>query len=274
MRAASCLCGGDGFGFHHGLQHELLPLPGAAEIAGWRELRRRAHQSGQHRSLAETEFAGLLAEISSGGCVHAVGAGAEISRIQIAQQNVFLLELAFQPHRQDRFLDFSAQCPLRGKIHQARKLLGYGASALADAAGLRIAPAGAQYSPEIDTVVLVEPSIFDRDNGLGQMRRQIRSRQLVSLEYAAGGENVALGAFEGQRTLGGFNLKASADRQGGDAVQHISANKREAERDGHRQSFRPEFHDTRIAPRLRHDAKMLAFELFCAAIWPASAFDR
>ena len=74
--------------------------------------------------------------------------------------------------------------------------------------------------------MLVEPPVFDRDDRLSQMRRQIRSRQLVSLEYAAGGENVALGAFEGQRTLGGFNLKASADRQGGDAVQHISANKR------------------------------------------------
>src|SRR5258708_22917521 len=173
----------------------------------------------RHRRVAETGLAGFFAEISFGGCGPAVGAGSEISRVRISQQNVFFLELAFQPHRQNRFLDLSAQCPLRGKEHQARQLLGYGASALPGSASLRIPPAGPQYSPEIDTAVLAEPSILDRDDRLGQMRRQVRSRQLVSLEYAAGGENVALRTFERQSTLGGFNLKAPADRQRCDAVQ-------------------------------------------------------
>jgi len=69
--------------------------------------------------------------------------------------------------------------------------LRYRTSALPRAASLRIPPTGPQYSPKIDTVVLVEPSIFDGDNCLRQMRRQIRSRQLVSFKYPACGENVA-----------------------------------------------------------------------------------
>ena len=69
---------------------------------------------------------------------------------------------------------------------------------------------------------MIKPAILDRDNRLGQMRRQIRSRQLVSLEHAASGENIALGTFEGQRNLSGFNLKTSADRQRCNAVQRKS----------------------------------------------------
>jgi hypothetical protein len=231
----------DGPGLHHGLQHDFLPLLGSAEIARRRELRGRAHQPGQHRILGQREFAGLLAEISPGGCVHAVGAGSEIGRVQVAQENVFLLELAFQPYRKHRFLDLAAERPFRRKKHQACKLLGDRAPALPRAAGLGIPPTGPQYSPGIDAVVLVEPSIFDCDDRLRQMRRQIRSCQLVPFEYPAAGENVALGAFEGQGALGGFNLKATSDRQRRDAVEHETDQNAQPRREECRQIFRTKF---------------------------------
>jgi len=57
-----------------------------------------------------------------------------------------------------------------------------------------------------------EPSILDGHNRLGQMRRHIRSRELVALEYAAGGENFALRPFERQSALGCLDLKPARHR--------------------------------------------------------------
>jgi len=207
-----------------------------------------------------------------GSGVHAVGAGSEISRVQISQEDVFFLELAFQPDCKKRFLDLSAESPFRGKKHQACKLLCYGTSALPRTASLRIPPAGPQYSPKIDAVVLAEPSIFDRDNRLGQMRRQIRSRQLVSFEYAAGGENVALGTFERQSALGGFDLKATSEGQRRNAVQDKYNKKRQPKRE-RRKILRTKFYRRQApAPFLpRRRAILPSFEMrFQIEIWPAS----
>ena len=211
--------GGYRVGVHHGLQHGFLALLGAAEIAGRGQLRRRAHQAGEHRRLRQGEFARLLSKVSFGRGVHAVGAGAEIRRVQVAQEDLLLGQLALQPDRKQRLLGFAAKCPFGRQKHQPGELLRNGAAALARRAGLGIAPACAKNSSDIHAPVLVKPPVFDRDDGLGQMRRKILRRQSVALEDAARRKRLAFGALDGHRALGRLNLQAAGDRQRGNAVQ-------------------------------------------------------
>ncbi len=123
--------------------------------------------------------------------------------------------------------------------------------------------------------MLVEPSIFDRDNCLRQMRRQIRSRQLVPFEYATCGENVALGTFERQGALGGFNLKAAGDRQCRNAVEQETEKKTQSKHEKCRQILRTKSRQAGATPHLGRDAMAPACESgFQAEIGPASMLDR
>jgi len=128
--------GRQGAGFHHRLQDGLLPLLGSAEIACWRKLRWRPYQARKHRRLGERQFAGLLPEIPPGGSIDTVSAGAKIGGVEISQKDVFFLQLALQPKREERFLDLSAECALLRQKHQAGKLLRDGAAALPRTADL------------------------------------------------------------------------------------------------------------------------------------------
>ena len=85
--------------------------------------------------------------------------------------------------------------------HEARKLLGDGAAALARAAGLRIAEHRPGEAAQVDAAVLVETAVLDRHDGLREMRRQIGRRQLVALEHAARGEGLAVVGLEHQGAL-------------------------------------------------------------------------
>ncbi|HEV7599849.1 MAG TPA: hypothetical protein VGO49_06260 [Bradyrhizobium sp.] len=75
---------------------------------------------------------------------------------------------------------------------------------------------------------MIKPSIFNGDNGLRQMGRKVRGRQLGAFEHAACSEHLALSALERQSALGCFDLKAAGDGQRRNAVQDKSGNKEQS----------------------------------------------
>ena len=57
---------------------------------------------------SKEKFAGFFPQVSSGGGINSVSAGTKISGVHISQEDVFFLELTFQPQREERLLNLSA----------------------------------------------------------------------------------------------------------------------------------------------------------------------
>ena len=205
-------------GVDHGLEDGVGPLLGASEIARRGELGRRPHQAGEHGGFGERELLRRLGEVAPCGGIDPVGAGAEVGRVQVAQEDLLLAELALQPEGNDGLLDLAAQVLVGRQEHQARQLLGDGAAALARAAGLPVAPGGPQDAPWIDAEVAVEASVLDGHDGLGEVGGHVGCRDLGALEDAAGREGLAAIRLDDQGARGRVDLQAAVQRQGRDAV--------------------------------------------------------
>ncbi len=234
------LLGRDGAGVGHGLQHGVGALPGAAEVAGRRQLRGRPDEACQHGAFAEREIAGVLAEIPVCRRVRAIGAGPEIGRVEVAQQDLVLGQVRFHPQGQDRFLDLATQRLVGGKIGQADQLLGQCRPALARcAAGPGIAPKCAQRSARVDAVVVVEAAILDRHDGLAEIGRQIASLELRAPERAPGGEGRSVGRFHHHGALLGIHVEAAVDRQAGEAKEDVGERDQRRHHDRERRCDEP-----------------------------------
>ena len=188
------------------------------EVARRGELGRRPHQAGEHGRFGERELLRRLGEVAPRGRIDPVGAGAEVGRVQVAQEDLLLAELALQPEGNDGLLDLAAQVLVGRQEHEARQLLGDGAAALARAAGLPVAPGGPQDAPRIDAKVAVEPAVLDGHDGLGKVGGHVGRRDLGALEDAAGREGLAVVRLDDQGARGRVDLQAAVERQGRDAV--------------------------------------------------------
>ena len=100
----------------------------------------------------------------------AVQAIAEIHLVQIDLENfVFGIEM-FDPLRNDRFAPFPAQRLVAGQKAHARELLRNGACTLRRAPLAQVGHQRPDQADAVDTVVFVEAHVFDRDDGLLQIR--------------------------------------------------------------------------------------------------------
>src|SRR3546814_18241691 len=67
-------------------------------------------------------------------CPYAVGATTEVDGVQVALEDLVLLELALELHREDGLLHLAGDAPLGGQVRVLDVLLGDRRTALADAA--------------------------------------------------------------------------------------------------------------------------------------------
>ncbi len=183
----------------HGLQHHVGALLGAAEIAGRRQLRGRAHEASEHRGFRQGQGLGRLAEIAPRGGIDPVGAGAEIGGVEVAEQDLLLRHRALGAERQERLLHLAPQGLLLGQGGEADVLLGDGRGAFAHPAAREVAPDGAGEAARIDAPMGIEAPVLDGDDRLCEMRRQVGRHEPLPLEDAAGGEDPPVIGLHGDR---------------------------------------------------------------------------
>ena len=229
----------DRAGLDHGLEHEVGPLLGAAEIAGRGELRGRAHEAGQHRRLRQGQLLGAMPEIAPRRRIRPVGAGAKIGGVEVADEDLGLRQRALQAQRQKGLLDLAPERLLLGERGEPGILLGDGRAALAHAAAGRVAPHRAGHAAQVDAPVAVEAPVLDRHDGLGEPGRQRLLGQPLALERAAGGERATVFGLDHEGALGGLRRHAAERRQSGEGGEDISGQDHQRQADEDRPSDEP-----------------------------------
>jgi len=200
------LCVRDEAGVRHRREHDLRALLRAFRIAVRRQPRRRFDQAGQHRGFGDGHVLGRFAEITLRGGFDAVGAGAEIDPVEIEFENLGLGMLALQPQRQFGFLQLALHGALLRQEQVLGELLRQGRAALRDAAMQDVGHGRAQNAPGVDAVMRIEPPVFDGDEGLRQIGRQILQCDIGAGHFAARRQHAAVEAddLDGRRPLRNF----------------------------------------------------------------------
>ena len=121
--------------------------------------------------------------------------------------------LAFQPEREFDFLQLALQRALLGQEQVLGELLGQRRAALRNAAMQHVGHRRAQDADGIDAVMRIEPAVFDGDEGLRQIGRQILQRNIGAGHFAAGRQHAAVEAdnLDGRRPF--WNLERLDRRQ-------------------------------------------------------------
>ena len=205
-------------------------------VAVRREPRGRLDEAGEHRRFGEGDVAGGLAVIALRRRLDAVGAGAEIDAVEIELEDLVLGVFALEPERQDRLLDLARGGALLGQEEVLGELLGQRRAALGDAARGQVAEDSARDADRIDAEMVVEAPVLDRDEGLGQIGRQLLDVDRAAAGLAAVGEERAVGGEDGdvrralrhrelvdRRQLRGVIGDDAGDRDDGPQAEHDAA---------------------------------------------------
>src|SRR5262249_7767024 len=154
--------------------------------------------------------------------VDPINAGAEVGGIEIARENFFLAEATLHPARKDRLLDLALDGALGGEVRHARELLRDRASAFARTSRNHVANRGAQRRGKVESAVLVEVPVFNSNDRAGKIGGYVLRGELVALEHAARGKDLAVGRLDDERAWGRFDHQPSVGRDGGNAVDDVS----------------------------------------------------
>ena len=87
-------------------------------------LRRVVEHRRQHRRLPEAELARRVVEERLGRCLDAVGAAAEVDGVEVALEDLLLVQLLLDLERDDRFLDLALVALLARQVEDLDVLLG------------------------------------------------------------------------------------------------------------------------------------------------------
>ena len=200
-------------GPHHRAQHRLSPPARRLRIVRRRQLRRRADEPRQHRALGQVERFRFLAEIPLRCRRDAVSPRPEISGVEVASEDLVFAEPCLEPQSNNHLLHLPAQRTFRGQISQPDELLGDRAGPFKPTAATQIVPSRAQNAAEIDPAMRVEPPVFDRHDGMDEIRRQSVDADPIALHDAANRKDFAVGAGKGHCRGGRVGIAGSRSRQ-------------------------------------------------------------
>ncbi len=177
---------------HHGGDDLGGTIRGTGRVAVRRELRRRLHEPGQHRSLAQGDGFGAVAEIAVRRSLDPIGAGAEIDAVEVELEDLVLGVFVFEPDRQDGLLDLARHGAFLGQEQVLGELLGQGRAALHAAAADDVAQQRTGDPHGVDAVVDIEAPVLDGHEGLRQVGRKVLQRDGCPARVAAIGERRAV----------------------------------------------------------------------------------
>ena len=188
----------------HGVEHRLAAEGGHVGVATGVGGLGGTDQAGQVGGFGEVELGDVLAEVGPGGGAHPVGAPPEVDEVEVALEDLLLLELLLELHRQHRLLDLAGDGALGGEVDELHVLLGDRGAALLDGVALDVAPRGAGDAGGVDAPVVEEVAVLggqDRgDEHLGHLLERDVDAVLLGVEHGGG---VVLAAALGLGDLGG-----------------------------------------------------------------------
>ena len=156
----------------HGVDHHI-----GAGLSPFRVVRGcqaggRLDETGQHGGFRHGQVCGWLVEEALGRSLEAIGTGTEIDAVEIKRQQLVLVVLALQPQGEHGFLHLALQGALRREEQVLGQLLGDGGATLHHVHGLEIGHHGTGNAEGVDANMVIEPAVFDRDEGVGNIGRQ------------------------------------------------------------------------------------------------------
>ena len=156
---------------------------------------------GQGGRFGKTQLIQALAEIHLGGGSHAVGPLPQKDLVDVEGEYLLLGEFSLHEQRNVDFAHFALHVAARCQEHIPRHLHGDGAGALTDAAGFEIGHRRPQNSLPIDPVMVEEPIVFGRQEGLHQLLGQLLVADRDSPLFADRLDQLAVPGIDAQRHL-------------------------------------------------------------------------
>ena len=118
----------------------------------------------QERGLGQGEVGDGLSEVRLGGGADAVGAVTEVGRVQVAEEDLVLGQLPFEPGGDQGLPQLAGHVALTGRVGVLDVLLGDGRAALDDLALLEVDQRGPDQALGVDALVLPEALVLDGDD--------------------------------------------------------------------------------------------------------------
>ena len=131
--------------------------------------------AGKHRTFVERQILHIFPEIGLCRCLYTIGALPEINLVQVKLQYLLLGILALQLQCQKDLLHLALHGAVLRQIGILRKLLRNRGTALRDLVLAEVCPDGTKDAAGIDARVLIEAVIFDCDEGILQILRDLRN---------------------------------------------------------------------------------------------------
>ena len=157
----------------HHLQHLEPPGLGACWVRHGIEPRRIGGNAGEQRRLGEGQTCCAGVEVRLRGPLDSIGAVPEVDRVQICGEDPQLLPALFELPGKRRLFELAADGSLGRDARVLDELLRDGRTALYDALARDVGPHCAPDPAEVDTPVLVEALVFDRNDRLLHDRRDV-----------------------------------------------------------------------------------------------------
>ena len=186
----------------HPLQDVVAADPGALGVAEGIAAGRELGNAGQRGHLVQVQFVQLLAIVELRGRAHAVGAVAEESLVEVQLEDLVLAELALHPQRQQHLGELARVAVFRTQEELPGHLLGDGGAA-GDAflvTGEK-QPDGAGDAAVVNTVVLIEAGVLDRDERLLEPLRHLVDVHGIAAGLAEYGDQPAVARVHVHRLL-------------------------------------------------------------------------
>src|SRR6185503_14725190 len=135
-----------------------------------------------------------------------IGTRAEVNSVEIEFENLRLGELALEPDREQRLLQFAIDRALLRKEKIFCELLRNRRATLGNSAVKHVGDQGAADPERIDAAMLVEAPVLDGDEGFGNVGRQFLQGQRRAGKVAAAGQCTALEVddLDRRRAFGNF----------------------------------------------------------------------
>ena len=152
--------------------------------------RRIGRDPGEQSGLCEIELLRALLEVRARGLLDAVRAVAEVDGVQVRGEDPVLLPILLELPGKRCLSNLPRDAPFVADVRVLDELLRDRRAALDDALLADVLPEGARDPAQVDTVVLVEALILDRDDRLAHERRDVcRADEDAALVSAKDGED-------------------------------------------------------------------------------------
>ena len=168
------------------------PRSGSFGVTDRVEARRRPDQSCQERSLDHRQFADALAEVDLGGSLQSVGVVAEEHRVEIALEDGVFAHLLLEHRRVVRLKALVTPISWQpGQKLVLDDLLADRARALSRSVAGEVAEQRSGEAAEVDTVVEVELLVFDSEESVQHLGRDLGEGDRLAVLALEHGDDVA-----------------------------------------------------------------------------------